>query len=148
MLKRLGQKGMTLIEIMVVIAIIGIIATVLAVNVMGRFEKAKIDATKTQIKSFEQALDMFRLDNGFYPSTEQGLMALVEKPSGGNREVKYYPSSGYLKQKKVPKDPFGCDFTYYSPGQSGNPYEIISLGDDCMEGGENVAADIKSYELE
>ncbi|MBU4484300.1 type II secretion system major pseudopilin GspG [bacterium] len=147
MFRKLNQAGMTLIEIMVVIAILGIIATVFAVNVMGRFEKAKIDATKTQIKSFEQALDMFRLDNGYYPTTEQGLKALVEKPTIG-RQVKYFPSTGYLKQSTVPNDPFGCEFTYYSPGMSGNQYEIISLGDDCMEGGVDAAADIKSYETE
>jgi general secretion pathway protein G len=140
-------RGMTLIEIMVVITILGLIATVVTVNVLDRLDEAKVSTAKTQIKSFEEALDQFRRDNGFYPSTEQGLQALVEKPSIG-RIPKRYPPKGYIKGGKVPQDPFNCDYIYTSPGAQGHDYEITSLGADCQEGGEGVDADIHSYDTE
>ncbi|MBI4212424.1 MAG: type II secretion system major pseudopilin GspG [Deltaproteobacteria bacterium] len=144
--KLLGSsRGMTLIEIMVVITILGLIATVVTVNVIGRLDEAKVDTAKTQIKSFEDALEHFRRDAGFYPSTEQGLQALVEKPSIG-RIPKRFALKGYLKS--IPKDPWGCDFTYYSPGLQGHEFEIYSLGADCQEGGEALDADIPSFEAE
>ena len=141
-----SQAGMTLIEIMVVITILGIIATIVTVNVLDRLDQAKVSATKTQIKSLEMALDEFRRDNGYYPTTEQGLKALIEKPSIG-RMPNNYPSHGYLKGGKVPHDSFGGDFLYYSPGNNGNRYEIVSLGADGQEGGEDADADIKSWEI-
>ncbi|MBI1908896.1 MAG: type II secretion system major pseudopilin GspG [Deltaproteobacteria bacterium] len=141
-----SQRGMTLIEIMVVVTILGIIATIVTVNVLDRLDQAKASATKTQIKNLEVALDEFRRDNGFYPSTEQGLGALVEKPSIG-RIPNTYPKNGYLKGGKVPRDSFSCDFVYFSPGTHGNPVEIVSLGADCQEGGEDVDADINSWEI-
>jgi general secretion pathway protein G len=144
--KWMNQKGMTLIEIMVVVTILGIIATLVTINVIGRLDQAKVSAAKTQIKNLETALDEFRRDNGFYPSTEQGLRALVEKPSTG-RAVQSYPRGGYLKGGQIPKDTWGCEFLYYSPGLHGNPYEITSLGADCQEGGEDVDADINSWEI-
>lgn len=139
------QVGMTLIEIMVVVTILGIIATIVTVNVLDRLDQAKVSASITQMKNLETALDEFRRDNGFYPSTEQGMGALIEKPSIG-REAKRYPRNGYLKGNTVPQDPWGCDFIYYSPGVHGNRYEITSLGADCAEGGEDVDADINSWE--
>jgi len=141
-----SQAGMTLIEIMVVITILGIIATIVTVNVLDRLDQAKVSATKTQIKSLEMALDEFRRDNGYYPTTERGLKALIEKPSIG-RMPNNYPSHGYLKGGKVPHDSFGGDFLYYSPGNNGNRYEIVSLGADGQEGGEDADADIKSWEI-
>ncbi|MFA4974714.1 MAG: type II secretion system major pseudopilin GspG [bacterium] len=140
-----GTRGMTLIEIMVVITILGLIATVVTVNVLDRLDEAKVETSKTQMKGFEEALDQFRRDSGFYPSTEQGLQALIEKPSIG-RIPKRYPPKGYLKGDKIPQDPFGCDYSYYSPGLQGHDYEIYSLGRDCQEGGEGVDADISSFE--
>ncbi|MBI3540645.1 MAG: type II secretion system major pseudopilin GspG, partial [Deltaproteobacteria bacterium] len=135
------------IEIMVVVTILGIIATIVTVNVLGRLDQAKVSAAKTQIKNIETALDEFRRDNGFYPSTDQGLKALVEKPSSG-RVPTSYPRGGYLKGGAIPKDPWNCDFTYYSPGlKGGNPYEMTSLGADCQEGGEDVDEDINSWEI-
>lgn len=122
-------KGMTLIEIMVVIAIMGLIMGIVGVSVMKQFGKAKIQTARTQIKSFEQGLDQFYLDNGSYPSTDQGLKALVE--------------GEYMK--KIDKDPWKRDYNYSSPGASGNPYEITSSGPDKQEGTED---DIKSWELE
>lgn len=141
-----SQSGMTLIEIMVVVTILGIIATLVTVNVIGRLDQAKVTAGKTQIKNLETALDEFRRDNGFYPSTEQGMKALVEKPGVG-RAVANYPRGGYLKGNAIPRDPWGCEFLYYSPGLHGNQYEITSLGADCQEGGEDVDADINSWEI-
>lgn len=120
---------MTLVEIMVVVAIIGLIATTAIVNIMKQFERAKVKTAKTQMKSFEQAIEQYYLDNGNYPSTEQGLGALAE--------------GEYIK--KVPKDPWKKDYSYSSPGQQGNPYEISSAGPDKQEGTED---DIKSWEME
>lgn len=139
-----SQVGMTLIEIMVVVTILGLIATIVTVNVLGRLDQAKVTATKTQMKNLETALDEFRRDNGFYPTTEQGLKALVEKPSTG-RIPASYPRGGYLKGD-VPNDPWGSDFIYYGPGVHGNPYEITSLGADAQEGGDDVDTDINSWE--
>lgn len=144
--KRLNnQLGMTLIEIMVVVTILGILATIVTVNVLDRLDQAKVSAATTQIKNLEAALDEFRRDNGYYPSTEQGLKALVEKPTIG-REAKRYPRNGYLKGGNVPRDPWDCDFIYHSPGIHDNPYEMTSLGADCAEGGEDADADITSWE--
>ena len=139
------ELGMTLIEIMVVVTILGILATIVTVNVLDRLDQAKVSAAVTQMKNLEAALDEFRRDNGYYPSTEQGLVSLVEKPTIG-REAKRYPRSGYLKGGNVPRDPWDCDFIYYSPGVEGNPYEITSLGADCSEGGEDADGDIYSWE--
>ncbi len=141
-----SQRGMTLIEIMVVVTILGLIATIATVNVLGRLDQAKVSAAKTQIKNLETALDEFRRDNGYYPSTEQGLKALIEKPSSG-RVPSSYPRGGYLKGAAIPKDPWNCEFNYYSPGLHGNPVEITSLGADCQEGGEDVDEDINSWEI-
>ena len=148
MLKKIltNSRGMTLIEIMVVVTILGIIATLVTVNVIGRLDQAKVSAAKTQIKNLETALDEFRRDNGFYPQTEQGLKSLVEKPSSG-RVPSSYPKGGYIKGNAVPRDPWNCEFNYYSPGVHGNQYEIISLGADCQEGGEDSDADINSWEI-
>jgi len=142
-----NMRGMTLIEIMVVITILGLIATVVTVNVLDRLDEAKVSTAKTQIKGLEEALDQYRRDNGFYPSTEQGLQSLVEKPSTGRIPARY-PARGYIKGEKVPKDPWNCDYKYYSPGIQGHEYEIYSLGRDCQEGGEDIDADISSFETQ
>ncbi len=139
-----GERGMTLIEIMVVIAIIGGILAVVAVNVMDSLSESKVETTKIQMKNIESALDQYARKHGSYPTTEQGLQALVEKPTVG-KIPDNYPKAGYLK--KVPKDSWGNDFIYYSPGATGHEYEIISLGKDGQEGGEDYDADIKNYEI-
>lgn len=128
MKKLLGRSGMTLVEIMVVISIIGLVMAMVTVNVMKRFEKAKIQTTHTQIKAFEQALEQYFMDNGSYPSGEQGLSTLQGE---------------YLK--KVPKDPWKKDYVYTSPGAEGSPYEIMSYGPDKQEGTDD---DIKSGQSE
>lgn len=137
------QAGFTLIEVMVVLAIIGGIMALVAGNILGSADDARIKTTKSQIKLIEGALDMYKLDNYTYPTTEQGLEALVKKPSG-SPEPKNYRSSGYLKGNSVPTDAWGGEFLYFlNKGQ----YEIISLGSDASEGGEADAADISSQEM-
>ncbi len=138
LLKRFtNNRGMTLIEIMVVVAIIGLVMAMVTVNVMSRFAKAKVDTARTQAKALEQSLEQYYLDNGSYPSTEQGLSALVEAPGGAKR----FQPGGYLKGGKVPKDPWGHEYDYISPGATGQPFEISSKGPDGQEGTDD---DIKS----
>ncbi len=141
-----SQRGMTLIEIMVVVTILGMIATIATINVLGRLDQAKVTSTKTQMKNLETALDEYKRDNGFYPDSGQGLEALVSKPSAGKVPTNY-PRGGYIKGGTVPRDAWGNDFQYFSPGTHGNPVEIISLGADGEEGGDDVDADINSWEI-
>jgi general secretion pathway protein G len=142
-----NQKGFTLIEIMVVVIILGILATIVLTNVMGREDEARINAAKVQIRSLEGALDGFKLDNGFYPATDQGLDALIKKPETGRIPAKW-KDGGYLKPARIPKDPWGNDYHYYSPGNEGREYEIISYGADGEQGGEKRNADIESWKME
>ncbi len=137
-----SQAGMTLIEIMVVVAIIAGITGLVAVNVLGNREKANINLTRTQISNIMNALDQYKLDNNWYPSTDQGLEALVEKPSSG-KTPENYPEDGYMK--KIPKDPFGNEFHYASPGTHGNKVEVWSDGPDNAEGTED---DITSWDAD
>ncbi len=142
-----NQKGFTLIEIMVVVIILGLLATIVLTNVMGREDEARINATKTQIRSLEGALDGFKLDNGFYPTTDQGLDALIKKPETGRIPTRW-KEGGYLKPARIPKDPWGNDYHYFSPGNEGREYEIISYGADGEPGGEKKNADIESWKME
>ncbi|MCG6895317.1 MAG: type II secretion system major pseudopilin GspG [Desulfobacteraceae bacterium] len=138
--------GFTLIELMVVIVILGILAGLIAPRIMGRPEEAKQVKARVQIGSLETALKLYKLDNGFYPTTEQGLQALVEKP-----EIEPIPQSwrdrGYLEKGKVPLDPWKNEFVYLSPGVHGD-YDLISYGADGAEGGEKKNQDIRSWEIE
>ncbi|MDO8518935.1 MAG: type II secretion system major pseudopilin GspG [Deltaproteobacteria bacterium] len=136
-----SKTGMTLIEIMVVVAIIAGITGLIAVNVVGRQEKASIQLTKTQISNVLSALDQFKLDNHRYPSTEQGLEGLVEKPGSG--DFSNYPEDGYMK--KAPKDAWGKEFSYASPGSHGNKVEVWSAGPDGVEENED---DIRSWDMD
>jgi general secretion pathway protein G len=144
---RKSQDGFTLIELMVVIVIIGILAAYIAPKFIGRTEDAKINAAKAQIRSFETGLKLFRLDNGFYPSSDQGLEALINPPSAG-RGADNYKKGGYLESTKIPDDPWGTPYIYESPGSHGLDYEIISAGADGLRGGEGVNADIESWNIE
>jgi general secretion pathway protein G len=139
-----NQRGFTLIEIMVVVVILGILAAVVVPRLLDRPEEARITKAKTDIKGIEQALGMFKLDNGFFPTTEQGLEALVEQPTVGRIPTRYQ-EGGYLK--KVPVDPWGNPYVYLSPGIHDN-YDIISYGSDGQPGGEGNNADINSWELD
>ena len=142
-----NQKGFTLIEIMVVVIILGLLAGLVLPRILGREEEARITTVKTQIRNLEGALDGFKLDNGFYPSTEQGLDALIHKPDSG-RVPRKWKAGGYLKPARIPKDPWGNPYLYFSPGNEGRQYEIISYGPDGEQGGEGDSADIESWSME
>jgi len=135
----------TLLEIMVVVLIMGMIAAVVAKVVVDRLEVAKVELAKTQIRELCGAIDLFYIDNGFYPTTEQGLKALVVKPET-DPPVKKWPENGYLSSPSVPKDPWGRDFVYVCPGAK-RKYEILCLGRDGLEGGQGFDADIQSWNL-
>ena len=137
-----GARGMTLIEIMVVLAIMGIIMALVGTGVMSRLAAAKVQAAMAQMKMFEDSLEHYYLDNDTYPSTEQGLEALAKRPSMG-RVPKSFPQGGYIKS--VPKDPWGEEYRYYSPGLQGHEYEIYSNGKDKQEGTDD---DVSSFETE
>jgi len=140
------KRGFTFIELMAVIVILGILAMIVMPRFFGRIDEARITATQLQIKNLEQALRLFYLDNGFYPDTEQGLKALVEKPTVGRIPPKWR-EGGYLEKNIIPKDAWGNDFIYLSPGSQGEDFEIISLGRDGREGGEGPDADISSSRM-
>jgi general secretion pathway protein G len=141
---RQAQAGFTLIEIMVVITILAILAVLVVPKIVNRTDEARQVAAKTQMKNVEQALQLYKIDNGNYPATEQGLDALVHRPSVG--EVpKNWREGGYLP--KVPKDPWGNDFVYISPGTHGD-YDLVSYGSDGEPGGEGKSADVESWNIE
>ncbi len=135
------NRGFTLIEIMVVVVIISVLIGLVAPNIMGRVDEAKVTAAKADIATMSQALDMYRIDNGSYPSTEQSLQALVEKPSG-TPEPRNWSPSGYMKKKELPKDPWGNDYQYIR--YPDNRFDVVSNGADGREGGEGYDADITS----
>lgn len=132
------ERGFTLTEMLIVVAIIAMIGTFAVGKISAQFNKAKVDSTKILIRNLATTLDNFRLDCNAYPTTEQGLEALVTKPSGG-RDCKNYNVEGYMK--KVPKDSWDNDFKYESDGQK---FLITSYGQDRAEGGDGNAADITS----
>lgn len=136
------QSGFTLIEIMVVVVILGILAAMVAPKILSRPDQAKVTVAKSDIESIAQALELYRLDNGFYPSTDQGLQALVDKPNF-NPEPKNWNPEGYLK--KAPQDPWGSSYLYLQPGNNGK-YDLYSLGADKREGGDDLDADITNWE--
>lgn len=142
--KRNTQKGFTLIEIMVVVVIIGVLAALIVPSVLGRADEARVTAAKTDLQAIANALDLYKLDNYDYPSTDQGLDALVSRPSGQPEALNWNPD-GYLK--KLPKDPWKRDYIYISPGTHG-AFDLYSLGADGREGGEGYAADILSWDDE
>ena len=139
-----SRQGFTLIEIMVVIVILAMLAALVGPKLMGRSDDAKLTDAKVQIKNLETALKFYKLDNGSYPSTEQGLNALVTKPTVG-LIPKNYKDGGYLESKKVPKDPWSNDFLYISPGEHGD-YDLYSYGADGVKGGEGKNSDITSWD--
>ena len=136
-------RGFTLIEIMVVVVIMGILASLVVPKLIARTGESKVAAAKVDIATVMQALKLYRLDNQRYPTTEQGLRALIEKPSTGPA-ANGWKAGGYLE--KMPKDPWGNPYQYLSPGVKGE-VDIISLGADGQPGGSGDDADIGSWEL-
>jgi len=139
------RAGFTLIEIMVVVFIIGILLAIVAPKIVGRTDQARVIKAKADIKNFETALKLFKIDNGFYPSTEQGLEALISAPTTG-KIPKNYKEGGYLEKKKITPDPWGNPYVYISPGLQ-DDYDIISYGADGEPGGEGYDADISSSDI-
>ncbi|WP_422133311.1 type II secretion system major pseudopilin GspG [Endozoicomonas sp. ALD040] len=142
MMTRQVQRGFTLIEIMVVVVILGILAAMVAPKILSRPDQAKITVARSDIETLSQALELYRLDNGFYPSTDQGLDALIKKPTIAPEPRNWNPE-GYLK--KAPVDPWGNAYIYLQPGNHGK-YDLYSQGADGREGGEGLNADITNWE--
>lgn len=140
------DRGFTLIELMVVIVILGILAGLIVPRIMGRPEEARRMKARVQLESIETALKLYKLDNGHYPTTEQGLQALVEAPAVGQLARKWR-DGGYLEKGRVPQDPWENDYVYLSPGVHGD-YDLSSYGADGEPGGEGDDADINSWELD
>ena len=140
-----AEGGFTLIEVIVVVLILGLLASIVVPRIVGRTDMAKRTATAVTIRQLENALKLYRADNGFYPTTDQGLEALVNKPTTSPLPLRYNPD-GYLD--KVPKDPWGNDYIYLSPGIHSRDYDIESYGADGEDGGEGAFADIESWNLE
>lgn len=143
---KLNNRGFTLIELMVVIVILGVLAGLIIPRIMGSPEKARRTKARIQIESLETALKMYKLDNGVYPSTEQGLEALVSAPEVG-RLAKSWKKGGYLEKGKVPKDPWKNDYIYLSPGLHGD-FDLMSYGPDGQPGGEDENEDVNNWDLE
>jgi general secretion pathway protein G len=136
-------RGFSFIEVMVVIIILGLLSSIVGVYLFDSAEKAKADATKTQIRGLETALDLYRLHNSRYPSSEQGLKALLERPEVGLIPKNW--NGPYLRGNNLPEDGWDSPFRYIS--ENGNEYEIISLGADGIDGGTDLDADISSSDL-
>lgn len=137
------QSGFTLIEIMVVVVILGILAALVVPTIMSRPDQAKGTVARTDVKAIGSALEMYRLDNGFYPSTEQGLDALAEEPSG-SPEPRRWNQDGYLP--KVPVDPWGHSYQYEVPGQHNTRgFDVYSLGADGRTGGDGINAEVGNW---
>ena len=136
---RAAIRGMTLIEILVVLVLIGVVLGVVGGNFIGKGEKAKADAAKIEMGQIGQTLDLYKLETGRYPSSQEGLQALISAPPG----VANW-NGPYWKKSAVPKDPWGNDYRYASPGQNNAPFEISSFGADGKEGGEGANKDIST----
>lgn len=136
------ERGFTLIEIMVVVVIIGLLAAIVAPNLIGNIDRAAVTRARADIRTIDNALNLYRLDNFSYPSSDEGLQALVTSPG----EASAPNWKQYLRS--VPSDPWNNDYQYASPGRQGGDYEIYSLGADRAEGGEGIDADISSSNLD
>ena len=140
---RSQQSGFTLIEIMVVVIILGILVAMVAPNVIGRIDDAQITKAKTEIRTLESALKFYRIDNFVYPTTEQGLESLVQKPADPN--IRNWKQGGYVD--RLPNDPWGNPYLYLNPGTKGE-IDIYTLGRDGQPGGEGIDADIGNWDLD
>jgi general secretion pathway protein G len=141
---RVCAAGFTLIEIMVVVVILGILAALVLPNVMGRIGQAQTTKVKTDIQAYETALSLFKLDNFKYPTTDQGLEALVKQPA--DPSIRNWKEGGYIKSLR--KDPWGFDYQYVYPGTHDGEYDIFTLGADGQPGGEGDNADIGNWNVD
>jgi len=139
-----SQQGFSFIEVMVVIIILGLLSSIVGVYLFDAAEKAKVDATKTQIRGLETALDLYRLHNSRYPTSEQGLRALLKKPELGVIPKNW--NGPYLRGNNLPRDGWGNKYNYIS--SNGRNFEIISLGADGIDGGTDLDADINSTKIQ
>lgn len=141
---RIRSSGFTLIEIMVVVVILSVLGALVVPKILENVDKARVTRAQADIRAIETALDLYRLDNFKYPTTEQGLQALVKQPV--DPSITNYRSGGYLPT--VPKDPWNNTYLYASPGTDGRDYDIVSYGRDGKPGGEGYDADISTLTLE
>jgi general secretion pathway protein G len=141
---RKPQSGFTLIEIMVVVVILAVLGALVVPKILENVDKARVTRAQSDIRAIQTALDLYRLDNFKYPTTEQGLQALVTQPT--DPSITNYRSGGYLSA--LPKDPWNNPYQYVSPGASGRDYDIISYGRDGKPGGDGYDADISTSTLE
>ena len=140
--RRRGQRGVTLIEMLVVVTIIGLFVALVGPKLWSNVDKSKITAARAQIQNFNAALGLYKLDNGSFPATEQGLQALRVKPADATQW------SGPYMPVDVPKDPWGHDYVYKFPGEHGDEPDIISYGADGQPGGDGINADIVSWKTQ
>ena len=138
------EQGFTLMEILIVITILGILASLVAVRIMDRPGEARTLKAQLDIQTLENAIKLYKLDNAYYPSTEQGLRALVEKPSTGRIPNKWR-EGGYLEKGVVPKDPWNNDYLYLSPCIHNRNFDLLSYGADGEQGGEGEDADVNNW---
>lgn len=136
-----SHRGFSLLELLVVLLLLGAFAGIFAPKIFGQAEKAKQKATKLEIDQIGQALDLYKLEIGRYPTTQEGLQALMVAPSGASNW-----NGPYLKRNAVPKDPWNNEYKYVSPGDQNRPYDIISFGGDGKEGGDGDGKDITSWQ--
>jgi len=139
------MEAFTLLELMVVVVILGILAAFIVPRISKRPEDARVTKARIEISNLEQALELYYLDTGVYPSSDQGLRALIEMPDTGD-VPENWKAGGYLAKSKLPTDPWGNEYMYMSPGVHNEDYDLYSLGKDGIEGGEGYDADITNWE--
>jgi len=136
------ERGFTLIEIMAVVLIIGLLSTLVGLAIFPQIDKARVNAARAQLRMLDAALESYRMDNARFPTSEQGLDALVTAPA----EARNYQSGGYLRERRIPADPWGNVYLYEAPGQhNSHSYDLWSYGADSTPGGEGVDADIGNW---
>lgn len=137
-----ARGGFTLIEIMAVVLIIGLLTTLVGIAIVPQIDKGRVNTARAQLKMLDAAIETYRMDNIKFPTTEQGLQALVREPA----DARNYQAGGYLRERRVPLDPWGNEYQYESPGQhNDHGYDLWSLGADGKPGGEGVDADIGNW---
>lgn len=137
-------SGFTLIEVLVVVVIMGLLIGLIGPNVISQVDKARVTTAQADMSTLASALDMYRLDNNVYPTTDQGLEALVSEPEGSPAPRNWNPG-GYLSGSIIPADPWGGEYLYFSPGEE-EAFDLISLGADGTDGGDGYAADLSVWD--